>query len=86
MVDYPNSKKARKVFLCLYVGQQQSHEVPKGLEGDEQEDAKVRFERRREREKTRSKSKRKPVKGKEWILKKKEVCVRLVVLKSSAHV
>lgn len=73
VVDYPNSKKARKVFLCLYVGQQRNQAMPEALDGEEEQDAKVRFERRREREKMRSKSKRKPVKGRDWILKKKEV-------------
>ena len=75
VIDYPNSKKAKKVFLCLFVGggggQQQ---VPEGLQGDQEEDDKVAFERRRDRERTKAKNgKRKNVKDKEWILKKKEV-------------
>ena len=75
MVDYPNSKTARKVFLVLFVGggggQQQ---VPEGLEGEEREEGKVRFERRRDRARTKQKSgKRKGLKDKDWILKKKEV-------------
>lgn len=75
VVDYPNSKKAKKVFLCLFVGggggQQ---EMPKGLEGVEEEGSKVRFERRRDRERLRGKGGiRKKVKDKDWILKKKEV-------------
>lgn len=79
-MDYPNSKKARKVFLCLMVGGgsggRQQQELPKGLEGDvdEQDDDNVQFERRRAREKKRGKEKRKAVKDKDWILKKKEVC------------
>ncbi|KAJ8598054.1 S-adenosyl-L-methionine-dependent methyltransferase [Rhizopogon salebrosus TDB-379] len=73
VVDYPNSKKARKVFLCLFVGgggtQQQ---LPKGVEGEDDEHA--RFERRREKEKKRAISgKRKNVKDKDWILRKKEL-------------
>ncbi|KAG1905859.1 S-adenosyl-L-methionine-dependent methyltransferase [Suillus fuscotomentosus] len=73
VVDYPNSKKARKVFLCLFVGgggtQQQ---MPKGIEGDD--DEQVRFERRREKERKRDVSgKRKNMKDKDWILKKKEL-------------
>lgn len=74
MVDYPNSKKAKKVFLCLFVGGGGGqHQVPKGLEGEE-EDEKVQFEKRRERERGRDKTgKRKNVKDKDWILKKKEV-------------
>ncbi|KAG0699652.1 S-adenosyl-L-methionine-dependent methyltransferase [Suillus ampliporus] len=73
VVDYPNSKKARKVFLCLFVGgggaQQQ---MPKGVEGEDDEHA--RFERRREKERKRDVSgKRKNIKDKDWILKKKEL-------------
>ncbi|EAU88807.1 williams-Beuren syndrome critical region protein 22 [Coprinopsis cinerea okayama7 len=76
VVDYPNSKKAKKVFLCLFVGRSENNQqVPKGLEGDgsEEVDAKAQFERRRERERARSKSKRKSVKDRDWILKKKEL-------------
>ncbi|KAG2041628.1 S-adenosyl-L-methionine-dependent methyltransferase [Suillus americanus] len=73
VVDYPNSKKARKVFLCLFVGgggtQQQ---IPKGVEGED--DEQIRFERRREKERKRDVSgKRKNMKDRDWILKKKEL-------------
>ncbi|TDL24819.1 S-adenosyl-L-methionine-dependent methyltransferase [Rickenella mellea] len=74
VVDYPNSKKARKVFLCLYVGGGGGQQVPKGLEGDVADENAVKFEKRRERERRREKSgKRKNVKAKDWILKKKEL-------------
>lgn len=77
VVDYPNSNKAKKVFLCLYVGGGGGqHQVPKGLEGEEAEGdkGKARFERRRDRERVKEKSgKRKSLKDKDWILKKKEV-------------
>jgi 18S rRNA (guanine1575-N7)-methyltransferase len=77
VVDYPNSKKAKKLFLCLLVGggggQQQ---VPQGLQSDEEKDSKVRFERRRQRERMRLKEKRRSVKDRDWILKKKEVCLQ----------
>lgn len=74
-MDYPNSKKARKVFLVLFVGGGGgAQQVPEALDGEEREEGKVRFERRREREGKRDKSgKRKSLKGKDWILKKKEV-------------
>lgn len=73
VVDYPNSKKAKKVFLCLFVGgggtQQQ---MPKGVEGEDDEHA--RFERRREKERKRDTSgKRKNIKDRDWILRKKQV-------------
>lgn len=77
MVDYPNSNKAKKIFLCLFVGGGGGgHQVPKGLEGDvevEVGDGTARFEKRRERERLRSKGKRKNAKDRDWIIKKKEV-------------
>lgn len=73
VVDYPNSRKAKKVFLCLYVGGGGGQQIPKGLEGDDTEE-KVKFERRRERERKREKNgKTARIKDKDWILKKKEV-------------
>ncbi len=85
MVDYPNSKKARKVFLCLFVGDGGSAQVPKGLEADhdaaaegEDTSVKAKFEKRRQRESRRERSgKQKAIKGgKDWILRKKDVrCV-----------
>ena len=87
MVDYPNSKKARKVFLCLFVGDGGSAQVPKGLEGDDAANAaaaaaegedglvKAKFESRRQRESRRERNgKQKVIKGgKDWILRKKDV-------------
>lgn len=74
VIDYPNSNKARKVFLCLFVGSGGQQQVPKGLDGEEVDDGTVRFERRRERERKRDRSgRRKPIKDRDWILKKKEV-------------
>lgn len=82
MVDYPNSKKAKKVFLCLFVGGGGSQQqVPEGLQGGEEGDDKITFERRRDRERTRAKNgKRKNVKDRDWILKKKEVDLNLVLI------
>lgn len=79
MVDYPNSKKARKVFLCLFVGDGGGAQMPQGLQGDEGaaegEDAKATFERRRQRGSRRERNgKQKVVKGgRDWILRKKEL-------------
>ena len=74
-MDFPNSSKARKVFLVLIVGS--GGQVPQGLQGDvegaENEDQ-VKFERRRERARARSSMKKKNIKDREWVLKKKEVC------------
>jgi len=76
VVDYPNSKKAKKVFLCLFVGGggggQQQQQLPEGLAGEDDEHA--QFERRREKEKRRDRSgSRKALKDRDWILKKKEL-------------
>ncbi|KAI6144787.1 S-adenosyl-L-methionine-dependent methyltransferase [Pisolithus thermaeus] len=71
VLDYPNSKKAKKVFLCLFVGSGGGQQLPEGLEGEEDDQA--RFERRREKEKKRDRGgKRKALKDKVWILKKKQ--------------
>ncbi|KIL69895.1 hypothetical protein M378DRAFT_184264 [Amanita muscaria Koide BX008] len=74
VVDYPNSNKAKKVFLCLYVGGGGIQQVPQGLEGDEEVESTAKFERRRDRERQRANSgNRKSVKDRNWILKKKEL-------------
>lgn len=73
-MDYPNSNKARKVFLVLIVGS--GGQVPQGLQGDGEEadnEEKVKFEKRRERAKARSSVKKKNIKGRDWVLKKKEL-------------
>ncbi|KAH9934726.1 S-adenosyl-L-methionine-dependent methyltransferase [Fomitopsis serialis] len=74
VVDYPNSNKARKVFLCLFVGGGGgAQQVPKGLEAEE-EDGQARFEASRQRQRKRDKNgKRKSIKDKDWILRKKEL-------------
>jgi 18S rRNA (guanine1575-N7)-methyltransferase len=77
-VDYPNSTKKRKMYLCLMVGHQ---EVPSGLtEGMEVDDSsslKVKNEKRRKaRMMASKKTKGKRTLGsvdKDWILKKKEL-------------
>lgn len=74
VVDYPNSKKARKVYLCLFVGSGGGQHVPKGLEGEEEVGSgKAKFEARRERSGKKADKKRKNIKDRDWILKKKEV-------------
>lgn len=86
VVDYPNSKKARKVFLCLFVGGGgDAQQMPKGLEGEEEDEGRVQFEKRRERLKSRSGGKRKSIKDKDWILKKKEVRLPLRTPVSRSH-
>jgi hypothetical protein len=78
-VDYPNSRKARKMYLCLMVGQQ---EIPKGLDGEEMGvgdkarlKEEVRNESRRRKDKTTGGGKKKKgktdISAKDWVLKKK---------------
>ncbi|KAG9102819.1 hypothetical protein FRC06_001008 [Ceratobasidium sp. 370] len=83
VIDYPNSRKAKKYFLCLFSGgsgeggaSKAKVELPKGLDGvdADEEYQKAQFEKRRE--KFKSRQKRKSVKDKdsrEWILRKKEL-------------
>lgn len=75
VVDYPNSNKARKVFLCLFVGGGGGQQnLPQALDDGVVDDSKARFEKRRAREKERTRAgPRKKVKDRDWILKKKEV-------------
>lgn len=75
VVDYPNSNKAKKVFLVLMVGS--GGQVPQGLQGVAEgvDEEKAKFEKRRERAKARSSFKKKNIKDRDWVLKKKEVWV-----------
>jgi 18S rRNA (guanine1575-N7)-methyltransferase len=84
VVDYPNSKKAKKIFLCLMVGSGGvSPQIPKGLEGDGDVEN-VKFEKRRISQRRRDKDgKRKSVKDRDWILKKKEVARGLATFAST---
>lgn len=80
VIDYPNSRKAKKFFLCLMVGgggggtanKAAQDQIPKGLEMD---DGKVRNEMKREKVQGRKrKGKEMEEKGgKDWILRKKEL-------------
>ena len=85
VVDYPNSAKAKKVFLCLRVGGGGVEEVPRGLGegevgegvGEEGEERRtVAFARVREGREGKGKRKggkeRVSVKSREWIQSKKE--------------
>ncbi|KAJ2681780.1 18S rRNA (guanine1575-N7)-methyltransferase [Coemansia spiralis] len=76
VVDYPNSKKARKFYLCLFAGQAPSgekHELPRGLDGTGEE-AGVAYTQTRIQGAKRGKKSRKMVKNSvEWILHKKEL-------------
>ncbi|XP_052246184.1 probable 18S rRNA (guanine-N(7))-methyltransferase [Dreissena polymorpha] len=71
VVDYPNSTKAKKMFLCLFAGGQ-AQQLPQGLgtEASETSQTRATFTSKRERMKNaRGKSLKK---SRDWILEKKE--------------
>eukprot|EP01134_Creolimax_fragrantissima_P007421 CFRG7421T1 len=74
VVDYPNSTKAKKIFLCLFAGVGAS--VPKGLDGMSAEEKKFQSVAFVERAKSKSTRKhgsdRGSVKSKDWVQAKKE--------------
>ncbi|XP_065831227.1 probable 18S rRNA (guanine-N(7))-methyltransferase [Oscarella lobularis] len=71
VVDYPNSTKAKKYFLCLFCGE--AGAMPKGLGTEEEEEARntVQYTDARRRH-TRKGKERVPMKSRQWILEKKE--------------
>jgi len=76
VVDYPNSTKAKKYFLCLFAGiPQGGYQLPQALGedemGEDEEQTTVQFSKERQRT-IKKKGKRDPVKSRDWILKKKE--------------
>ncbi|KAI9504179.1 18S rRNA (guanine1575-N7)-methyltransferase [Coemansia spiralis] len=77
VVDYPNSKKARKFYLCLFAGQTapgQKQELPRGLDSIDQRNDSVAYTDARIQNQRRGKKTRKPVKDTaSWILHKKEL-------------
>jgi len=74
VVDYPNSTKAKKMFLCLFTGGGAPQKLPRGL-GDEstmgQQQDHVAHSATRERVK-RLREGKAPKKSRDWILEKKE--------------
>ncbi|CAG8627878.1 15439_t:CDS:2 [Funneliformis caledonium] len=77
VVDYPNSKKAKKYYLCLFAGQipgKQKQQIPQALGEEESEPTGVVYSNQRinERQKVKGKQ-RKSVKDKDWVLRKKDV-------------
>lgn len=69
VVDYPNSTKARKMFLVLFCGQPAN--MPEGLAGDPDQPRDHVQMGQRERHRNKG-SKRGDLKKKDWILAKKE--------------
>ncbi|CAO3627426.1 unnamed protein product [Cunninghamella echinulata] len=77
LVDYPNSKKAKKYYLCLFAGQQTGirNEMPKALGEDgelhPEDQRSIEYEKRRST--TRKRVSKRNIKDKAWIQKKKEL-------------
>ena len=67
VIDYPNSTKAKKYFLCLFAGESRV-QLPSGLDGENPNQVGYSKERKNGRSKSR-----KPIKDKDWVLKKKEL-------------
>ena len=76
VVDYPNSAKAKKYFLCLFAGMAaEKVKLPQGLSDESlvQGGEEVSYARERSRVAHSSSSRRKPIKDKNWLLRKKEL-------------
>eukprot|EP01097_Dermamoeba_algensis_P006481 TRINITY_DN405_c0_g3_i1.p1 TRINITY_DN405_c0_g3~~TRINITY_DN405_c0_g3_i1.p1 ORF type:complete len:292 (-),score=48.32 TRINITY_DN405_c0_g3_i1:80-955(-) len=85
VIDYPNSAKAKKYFLCLFAGVPHGDEfqLPRGLSGEEglgsdeegednggEKEAKFLTKSRKDRE--RRKEGRRAIKNRDWVLAKKD--------------
>lgn len=72
VVDYPNSTKARKFFLCLFAGTPDQYEMPTPKTGEPEPDAQQLADRQQQRRRRGVPDRRNFKKGKEWVLNKKE--------------
>lgn len=72
VIDYPNSAKAKKFYLCLFAGYDATQQVPKGL-GSGEGASEVAVENRRKLQKQR-RGNRESIRGKDkdWVLAKKD--------------
>jgi len=75
VVDYPNSTKAKKIFLCLFAGEP-SYDLPTGKSEEVSAEAApqntVLFTAGTTQPKSKGKKSRKSIKDKAWAMKKKE--------------
>jgi len=72
VVDYPNSTRAKKYFLCLWAGHSGTHAtLPQAITDTCMESTKV-TNAARERRSGKLNGKRKAVKNRDWILNKKD--------------
>lgn len=68
VIDYPNSTKAKKIFLCLFAGES-NFEFPQALDGDEDT---VQFTKESRKGKKKRKGANEGVKTRVWVQAKKE--------------
>jgi len=71
VVDYPNSAKAKKIFLCLMTGGG-NDKLPKGLGAEEKERSRGQISFSERKEKIRNLKGAKHQTHKSWVLEKKE--------------
>jgi len=74
VVDFPHSAKAKKYFLVLFAGQ--SNQLPSGLGTDGSDGGNMIRNVDRQRTRTKRSKNASKVKGKQWILKKKDTMRR----------
>jgi len=80
VVDFPNSTKAKKYYLCLYAGEPTHYTPPKALTGEEGQEASeerqtvlfTKKDRARTNLSRRGGNARPSIKSREWIQNKKE--------------
>uniref|UniRef100_H2Z4R2 18S rRNA (guanine-N(7))-methyltransferase n=1 Tax=Ciona savignyi TaxID=51511 RepID=H2Z4R2_CIOSA len=71
VVDFPNSTKAKKIFLCLFCGVQ-SPTLPKGLGTEEEMTKNRQIKYVKERDQRTFGKRNKSIKSRDWIIEKKE--------------
>jgi 18S rRNA (guanine1575-N7)-methyltransferase len=75
LIDFPNSTRAKKFYLVIWAGASSfagtRHEMPAALDGEEPGSVEYEQARMRMMERRAQKS-RKAVKGRDWVMEKKE--------------
>ncbi|RLN56445.1 hypothetical protein BBP00_00008009 [Phytophthora kernoviae] len=71
VIDFPNSAKAKKFYLCLFAGYSNQQQVPQGL-GVGTTANEISYEGRARNQRQRRGKGRESIKAKDWVLAKKE--------------
>ncbi|TYZ64632.1 hypothetical protein PybrP1_012143 [[Pythium] brassicae (nom. inval.)] len=73
VIDFPNSAKAKKFYLCLFAGFEAAPTIPRALgTGEDASASEIAFQARRKQLNQRKGKGRESVKAKDWVLAKKE--------------